>query len=419
MLTSLLLAALTQALSQARWQAAQLAARTRESEYASEARSRFLRAASHDLRQPMQALGLFVAQLHDRIPDPETRHLAAQAQAAATAMQELLDAILDISRLDAGLVSPAVADFPVNHLFQRLDTAFGPTALHKGLRWRVVPCRAWVRSDLILVERILLNLIANAIRYTEWGGILVGCRRRGDQVRLVVYDTGIGIPVAQQRTIFQEFYQIPRATPAPTPDRRPGLGLGLAIASRLARLLDGPIQVASRPGRGSCFAIDLPRGQPSNPPGPAPRLVRTDALAGALILVVDDDALVLEALRGLLEHWHCAVLTAAAADAALAEIEAADRLPDVILCDYQLPGETRGVELIARLRAVAGLPIPCALLSGDTSPESLHRIRDSGLPLLSKPVAATRLRALLTHLLATASLQAPGPGPAPPPGGGA
>ena len=112
----------------------------------------------------MQALGLFVAQLHDRIPDPETRHLAAQAQAAATAMQELLDAILDISRLDAGLVSPAVADFPVNHLFQRLDTAFGPTALHKGLRWRVVPCRAWVRSDLILVERILLNLIANAIR---------------------------------------------------------------------------------------------------------------------------------------------------------------------------------------------------------------------------------------------------------------
>ena len=365
----------------------------------------------------MQALGLFVAQLHDRIPDPETRHLAAQAQAAATAMQELLDAILDISRLDAGLVSPAVADFPVNHLFQRLDTAFGPTALHKGLRWRVVPCRAWVRSDLILVERILLNLIANAIRYTEWGASSSAAGGGGTRCASWSMTRGSAFRSRSSGPIFQEFYQIPRATPAPTPDRRQGLGLGLAVASRLARLLDGPIQVASRPGRGSCFALDLPRGQPSNPPGPAPRLVRTDALAGALILVVDDDALVLEALRGLLEHWHCAVLTAAAADAALAEIEAADRLPDVILCDYQLPGETRGVELIARLRAVAGLPIPCALLSGDTSPESLHRIRDSGLPLLSKPVAATRLRALLTHLLATASLQAPGSGSAPPPGG--
>jgi signal transduction histidine kinase len=417
MVTSLLLAALMQALSQARWQAAQLAARTRESEFASEARSRFLRAASHDLRQPMQALGLFVAQLHDRIPDPETRRLAAQAQAAATAMQELLDAILDISRLDAGLVSPAMADFPVNHLFQRLDTAFAPTAVDKGLRWRIVPCRAWVRSDLILVERILLNLIANAIRYTERGGILVGCRRRGDQVRIAVYDTGIGIPVALQRTIFQEFYQIPHPTPDPTQDRRQGLGLGLAIASRLARLLGGHIQVTSRPGRGSRFAIDLPRGQPTVQPGPAPRLDRTTILAGALILIVDDDALVLEALRGLLEHWHCAVLTATAADAALATIEAADRLPDVILCDYQLRGETTGLELIQRLRVAAGLPIPGALLSGDTSPESLRRIRDSGLPLLSKPVAATRLRALLTHLLATASLQAPGPDPDPPPGG--
>ncbi len=420
--TSLLLAALMQALSQARWQAAQLAERTRESEFASQARSRFLRAASHDLRQPMQALGLFVAQLHERIPDPETRRLAAQAQVAATAMQELLDAILDISRLDAGLVLPTMADFPVNHLFQRLNTAFAPTAVHKGLRWRILPCRAWVRSDLILVERILLNLIANAIRYTERGGILVGCRRRGDQVRIAVYDTGIGIPVAHLRTIFQEFYQIPHPTPDPLPastpdpsqDRRQGLGLGLAIASRLARLLGSHIHVASRSGRGSLFAIDLPRGQPAVQQGPAPRLDRTDTLAGALILIVDDEALVLEALRGVLEHWHCAVLTATDADAALTTMSTADRLPDVILCDYQLRGETTGLELIQRLRVAAGLPIPGALLSGDTSPESLRRIRDSGLPLLSKPVAATRLRALLTHLLATGPLQDAVPDPAPP-----
>ncbi len=414
--TSLLLAALMQALIQARWQAAQLAERTRESEFASQARSRFLRAASHDLRQPMQALGLFVAQLHDRIQDPETQRLAAQAQVAATAMQELLDAILDISRLDAGLVLPEMTEFPVNHLFQRINTAFAPTAVHKGLRWRILPCRAWVRSDFILVERILLNLVANAIRYTERGGILVGCQRRGDQVRIAVYDTGIGIPLAHRRDIFQEFYQIPTPHSPPDPDRRQGLGLGLAIVSRLARLLGGHIHVASRPGQGSLFAIDLPRGRPQVQQAPSPRLEESQSLEGALILIVDDDALVLESLRGMLEHWRCAVLTAADAEAALTAIEEVDRLPDVILCDYQLRGEITGLQLMHRLRAAACLPIPGAILSGDTSPESLRQIRDSGLPLLSKPVAATRLRLLLVHLLATAPLQDPEPDPYPPRG---
>jgi len=414
--TSLLLAALMHALIQARWQAAQLAGRTRESEYASQARSRFLRAASHDLRQPMQALGLFVAQLHERIQDPETRHLAAQAQVAATAMQELLDAILDISRLDAGLVLPEMVDFQVNHLFQRLNNAFAPTAMQKGLRWRILPSRAWVLSDPILLERILLNLVANAIRYTDGGGILVGCRRRGDQVRIAVYDTGTGIPASQQRIIFQEFYQIPNPHPNQNQDRRQGLGLGLAIASRLARLLGGHIHVASRPGRGSLFAIDLPRGRPQVPQAPIPRLDETQALAGALILIADDDALVLESLRGLLEHWRCAVLTATHGEEALTAIQEAERLPDVLLCDYQLPGEQTGIQLIHRLREAAGLPIPGAILSGDTTPETLRQIRDSGLPLLSKPVAAARLRALLAHLLANAPLQDPLPDPGPPGG---
>jgi len=383
-----------------------IAERTRELELANQARSRFLRAASHDLRQPMHALGLFVAQFGERVRDPETRRIAEQAGVAVTALQELLDAILDISRLDAGVIAPEVVDFGVHTLLARLDTAFAPSAAEKGLRWRVIPSRLCVRSDPVLLERILLNLAANAVRYTGRGGIAIGCRRRGGRVRIQVWDTGIGIPPEQQEAIFQEFYQLAN----PGQGHRQGLGLGLAIAARLARLLGGRIEVASRPGKGSLFAVEVPRGrQPATPLSTAPAGGANDSLRGAFLLVVDDDALVREAMGSLLRQWGCEVAVAPNAEEAVAALDRSDRLPDALLCDYRLSGEETGIQVIRRLQEVAGTAIPAALVSGDTAPESVREAQASGYPVLPKPVAPAKLRALIEHLVSAARVQSDQP----------
>lgn len=389
-----------------------VAERTRELERANQARSRLLRAASHDLRQPLHALGLFVAQFGERARDAETRHIATQAGAAVTALRELLDAILDISRLDAGAVTPKEAEFAIATLLDRLSTAFGPNAVEKGLRLRIVPSRLYVRSDPVLLGRILLNLAANALHYTHRGGILVGCRRRAGRVRIEVWDTGIGIAPEQRQAIFREFYQAADAQGAGQ-----GLGLGLAIAARLAALLGSRIEVASRLGRGSVFAVEVPRGEPPAAPGRSSAVAATGRLPehsledaasgrgrasyGALVLVVDDDALVREAMQSLLAQWGCTVVAAATGEEAVALLEGGDRLPDALLCDYRLPGGETGIEVIRRLQAVAGRAIPAALVSADTAPESLLAARASGYPLLSKPLAPAKLRALLEHLVAT------------------
>ncbi len=371
-----------------------VAARTRELELANQARSRFLRAASHDLRQPMHALGLFVAQLRERVREPEARQIADQAGVAVSALQELLDAILDISRLDSGVISPEVTDFGINQLLERLSTAFAPSAIEKGLRFRVVPSRLFVRSDLVLLERILLNLVANAVRYTQRGGIAIGCRRHGNRVRILVCDTGIGIPAEQQQSIFQEFYRVAYS------ERDHGLGLGLAISARLARLLGCGIEVTSRPGKGSVFAVEVPRGQRAQTPAlTAPAVGASNSLRGALVLIVDDDALVRDAMRSLLMQWGCEVVDAADGEEAVVALERLDRLPDALICDYRLPGEENGIQIIRRLCAVAGTAIPAALISGDAAPESLREIKTSGFPLLAKPVAPAKLRALIEYLV--------------------
>ena len=375
-----------------------VAERTRELERANQARSRLLRAASHDLRQPLHALGLFVAQFGDRARDPETQHIATQAGVAVTALQELLDAILDISRLDAGAISPKVVDFGIDTLLQRLATAFAPSASENGLRLRIVPSRLCVCTDPVLLERILLNLAANALRYTQRGGVLIGCRRRGGRVRIEVWDTGIGIAPEQRQAIFQEFYQA-----ADPQVGSQGLGLGLAIAARLAGLLGSRIEVTSHLGKGSVFAFEVPRGEPpAVPQSPAPAVGATDTLLGALVLVVDDDALVRDAMQSLLAQWGCTVAVAATGDEAVALLEGCDRLPDALLCDYRLPGAETGIEVIRRLHAPPAGQIPAALVSGDTAPESLREAKASGYPLLPKPVAPAKLRALFEHLVASA-----------------
>lgn len=370
--------------------------RTRELAAANLAKSRFLAAASHDLRQPMHALGLFVAQLHNRVADPQCRHIAAQAEVAVEALQELFDAILDVSRLDTGAVTPHIAAFELNGLLERLAASFAPAIHQKGLSLRVVPTSLAVRADAVLLERILINLLSNAVRYTERGGIVVCCRPRAGRVRIEVWDTGIGIPEAQQEAVFEEFFQAGN----PERDQRRGLGLGLAIAARLAKLLGSRIELASRPHKGSVFAFELERVEvPVKLACELMPSAENESLQGASILLVDDDNLVQEAMHALLAHWGCAVTLAASGDEALAALEQRAQAPDAILCDYRLSAGETGIDAIRRLRHVWGLQIPASLVSGDTAPERVSEARRHGLTLLHKPVRPAKLRALLEHLL--------------------
>lgn len=370
--------------------------RTVELAAANLAKSRFLAAASHDLRQPMHALGLFVAQLHNRVADPQSRHLAAQAEVAVEALQELFDAILDVSRLDTGAVTPHIAAFELNPLLERLTASFAPAVHQKGLVLRVLPTSFAVRADAVLLERILINLLSNAVRYTERGGIIVCCRPRAGRVRIEVWDSGIGIPAVQHEAIFQEFFQAGN----PERDQRRGLGLGLAIAARLAKLLGSRVELASRPCRGSVFALELERAEaPAKLCDPLPP-VESESLQGASILLVDDDSLVQEAMHALLAHWGCVVTLAANGDEALVALAQRAQAPDAILCDYRLSADETGIDTIRRLRQVWGLQIPASLVSGDTAAERVSEAQRHGLRLLHKPVRPAKLRALLEHLLA-------------------
>jgi len=374
-----------------------LAERNREVELANLAKSRFLAAASHDLRQPLHALNLFAAQLRDQTDPTERARLVARIDAAIDSMNELFNALLDISKLDAGVLVPDISEFPVGHLLSRIETTFAATAREKGLRLRVMQSRAWVRTDAILLERILLNLVSNAIRYTSHGGIIVGCRRRGDSVRIEVWDSGIGLAEDHHRNIFAEFYQVGAATPG----QRAGMGLGLSIVDGLCRLLDHPIDLTSRPGEGSRFAVSVPWASARQPP--VESAVTFDTIANPtqdkLIVVIDDDALVLDGMRGLLQGWGCRVVTAGSDDAALAGLAAHQGYPNLVISDYFLANGRTGVDVIERLRSAFAAPIPAFLISGDTTTERMRDANACGLPLLHKPVNPMALRSMVNQLL--------------------
>lgn len=375
----------------------ELAERNRAVEQASLAKSRFLAAASHDLRQPLHALNLFVAQLHNEGDPAERSRLVARIDAAVAAMNALFNALLDISKLDAGVLAPTPSSFPVDHLFQRIESTFADVAREKGLQLRIVPSTVRIRSDAILLERIMLNLVSNAVRYTMHGGVLVGCRRRGAGVRLEVWDTGVGIPEDQHRNIFGEFYQVAN----PEHDHRAGLGLGLAIVERLCRLLDHPIALTSRLGRGSCFSVLVPQATDQQASTefitPLERIV--DAVHGKLIVVVDDDALVLDGMRGVLRGWGCRTVTAESDEAALASLAHDHEQPDLIISDYRLADGKTGFDVIGRLRSAYRAAIPAFLISGDTTTERMHEAHANKLLLLHKPINPMALRAVVNQLL--------------------
>jgi CheY-like chemotaxis protein/anti-sigma regulatory factor (Ser/Thr protein kinase) len=270
--------------------------------------------------------------------------------------------------------------------------SFAPAAREKELKLRIVPCKQHVRSDPLLLERILLNLVSNALRYTPRGKILVGCRRRGARVRIEVRDSGIGIPQQELRNIFQEFYQLSGADR----DRAKGLGLGLAIVERLARLLGHELHVASTPGKGSLFAVEVPRAQAPTERQPTGAATRA---AASWVLVVDDDPLPREAMARLLASWNWEVLSAGSRGEALAQIADRDEPPAAIVCDFHLSETDKGTELIERVREHFSLPVPAILVSGDSSAQTFKQARSYGCPLLLKPLRPAKLRALLAHLL--------------------
>jgi PAS domain S-box-containing protein len=364
-------------------------------EQANVAKSRFLAAASHDLRQPLQALVMFFDLLGRRNRDPNLSELIDKIGQSLGAFQDMLNTLLDISKLDAGVMAPEVGPVPLGPVLARLDDEFAPIAEAADLILVTVPTGLVARTDQGLLERMLRNLLSNALRYTPRGRVLFGCRRSGTTVRLQVHDTGIGIPEDQQEAIFGEYYQIDN----PARDRRQGLGLGLAIVDRLSRLLGHPVRVRSTPGRGTMFEIDLPMVEA--PAVAVPRAAPPVAAATGLIAVLDDNPEVLRALQMSLEGFGHRVIAATDTGRLTLTLRQSGCSPDIIMADFRLAGGDTGSDAIRALRADFGADIPGILLTGDTSPERLREATGSGFRLLHKPIRPAELSRLVeAYLLA-------------------
>lgn len=370
--------------------------RTHQLELATQAKSRFLATASHDLRQPLHALGLFVEQLQYRSGAEERKKIVSRIQASLSVMNELFNALLDVTRLDAGALAPKIVDFPVLQLLKRIEMTFVESAREKGLTLHVIPNSAWVRSDRILLERIIFNLVSNAIRYTPAGEILVGCRKAGNQLRIEVRDTGVGIPADKHESIFGEFYRLKSTDGGPA-----GFGLGLAIVDRMSRLLNHQVAVKSVVGKGSCFSVTVDEVEAVAEAEAAPLAPKrqTSFSDNKLIVVLDNDRLVLEGMSGLIRSWGCDVVAGENESAVLAGLADHAKLPDMIISDYHLHDGKTGIQAIAHLRAALDAPIPAFLMSGDMDPEPLKAAQAKGYPLLHKPVEPMTLRATLTQMM--------------------
>ena len=374
-----------------------LRAQTEAAEAASLAKSQFLAAASHDLRQPLYALGLFSGTLQTLALPDDARTIVSHIRTNIDALESLFSGLLDISRLEAGVVATKIEPIATDVLFERLDQYLRPIADEAGLSLRYRSDGSAILSDPPLIEQILINLGSNALRNTASGGVLIAARRRGATIRLEVWDTGVGIAGSDLQRIFDDFIQVGN----PERNRRKGMGLGLAIAQRSARLLGARIEVASRVGRGSLFHLM----QPLAPAGSVivgPEADTVDPVAGVRVLVIDDDPEVREAIALLLRHWDVAVDTVGDADTALAQI-AADPDYTMILTDYRLPGPHNGIELVTAMSAAAGRPLNACVVTGDLDPSVIAAAAARGIPLIHKPVQPARLRALIAHLATSAT----------------
>jgi signal transduction histidine kinase len=362
-----------------------------EAESANAAKTKFLAAASHDLRQPMQALSMYASVLQDRVTDPSALRVVHGVKLSVTTLERLFDSVLDVSKIESGVIRPSVSAFRLLPLLERVVETEALFAAQKALELRVVRTSAAVLSDPLLLERMLKNLVINAIRYTEQGRIVVGCRRlRGEKLRIEVVDSGIGIPSGEQERIFDDYYQLGGASAQ-------GLGLGLPIVKSLGALLGHPVTVRSAPGRGSVFCIELARGFMTDAmPAAAPAAAPDAALAGLKVVLIDDDVEIRDSMRLLLEGWGCRYI----GGATLAEVEAALRAqrfaPDAAIVDYRLADALTGLQVIERLRELFGGLLPALLITGTPNAAVLqHHL--AGVPLAMKPIPPGKVRAFLSQ----------------------
>jgi two-component system, sensor histidine kinase len=363
-------------------------------EEANLAKSRFLASASHDLRQPIHALGMFLGALSQHEMSNEMRRLVGHMEGSVEAMDSLFSSLLDISRLDAGVVQSHPQTFRIDSLLERICRDNRSEAEEKNIR--LIYCRSslTVFTDPILLERILRNIISNAVRYTDKGRVLVGCRPRGTRLKIEVWDSGRGIPQNQHDRVFEEFYQLGN----PERDRTKGLGLGLAIVKRLTVILDCPYELRSQPGKGTVFTISVPI---TNAASLAEQLadVSPGLLRRGLILVVDDEITIREAMHSLLSGWGHEVMLAGSGAEMLEQLADCPKRPDLIICDYRLRAGENGIDVIRRLQSEYNDDIPAVLITGDTAPDRLSEAKASGFLLLHKPVANVKLRATISHLM--------------------
>jgi signal transduction histidine kinase/ActR/RegA family two-component response regulator len=358
----------------------------RAADVANVAKSKFLAAASHDLRQPIHAQGLFMEVLARSELSATQREVLANARATWQASAEMLDTLLDFSRIEAGVVESQPRPFHIQKLLNKIENELAPQADAKGIVYRTRETHLAVQSDPVLVELILRNLVSNAIRYTERGGVLLACRRRGDELWLEIWDTGIGIEPQHRQAIFREFHQLGNSER----DRRKGLGLGLAITEGLLRVLGHELSLLSTPGRGSVFRLRLPLATvPIIRDDFVPHHEPVTGMLAVRVLVIDDDEAVRIGMRHLLHDWGCVCETAETIEEALAL--ARNNPPQLVISDFRLREQRTGAEAITALRAAIDRDLPALLITGDTAPERLRAARASGVLLLHKPVSPAQL----------------------------
>jgi len=370
-------------------------------EAANRDKSHFLATASHDLRQPLQAMVLFNEALQEVAIEKETQHLAEQIGKSVEALVDMFDELLDISKFDAGMVKAVKQHFLLQDVFDRLQTEFLPLANDKNLRFNMIKTSAMVYSDPNLLERILRNLISNAIRYTDYGEVKVVCNNENGLLMLDVVDTGVGIKPENIPYIFDEYYQVSNQNR----DRLKGLGLGLAIVRRMELLLDCHITVISEPGLGSAFSFEIPQGdltqfvKTTEPPK-----TKHD-LTGVIVALVEDNNEIRKIASSLLKKWGCIVIDGDLPDSVFRPMINNGTRPDILICDYRLPQNLTAIDAINELKALWQWEIPALVLTGDTAPETLHKIQSSGALLLHKPIAPARLRSSMYFALNKANDQ--------------
>ena len=371
-------------------------------EKANVAKSKFLAAASHDLRQPLHALSLLSSALCDRIKYPEVKHIVDKIMLAVSALENLFNALLDISKLDSGVLKPNLSSFRLREIFRKIENDYRPEADRKGLDFIVTDCEnVVVYSDNILLERTIRNFVSNALRYTDHGTVRLFCEALSEHLLVTVEDSGIGIQSESLQTIFDEYVQIGN----PERDREKGLGLGLAIVAKISQLLNHKIQVESEPGQGSRFMISIPYGREEDIPREQTTLARQSeqGFKGMVVLIIDDERSNLEALDALLRGWQCKVIMADSADTACASIKSMKLEPDCILSDYRLRENKTGIEAIHAVSELIGHEVPAVLITGDVAIKELHEEGADSYHLMHKPVQPARLRALLKHMYHKAS----------------